>query len=62
MNKPPFPVALQRPHQDMVHHAITEIGRKDLPEFRLLEEKTDRTRGMVGPTFQLLVQLHEVLF
>ncbi len=61
MNEPLLPVTLQGSHQDMVDNPVTEIGRKNLPKFGVFQQKTDRTRGMVGPTFQLLVQLHEVL-
>src|SRR5574341_1244058 len=45
----------------MMDHAIAEVGREDLPKLGLFDDETDRTRGMVGPPFQFLVQLQQVL-
>lgn len=44
-----------------MRHAVPKIRREDLPELGLLEDETDRTRGMVGPVFQLLVQPYQML-
>ena len=43
--------------QHVMHHPAAKICREDLPELGLLDDETDRTRGMVGPPVQLLAQL-----
>jgi hypothetical protein len=60
MNKPPFPIPLQRILQDLADNTIAKIGGKDLPKFGLLEKKTDRTRGMVRPPVRLLAEPYQM--
>lgn len=61
MEKDRLPHPLQHLDQHVMDDAVAEIRREDFPKLRLFNHETDRTRGMVGPPFQLLAQLHEVV-
>jgi hypothetical protein len=61
MEKDRLPDSFEDIDQHVMHHAVSEIRREDFPEFRLLDDETDRTRRMVGPPFQLLAEPYEVV-
>ena len=61
VKKDRLPDSFEDIDQHMVHHAVSEIRREDLPKLGLFHHETDRTRGMVGPPFQLLTEPYEVV-
>ncbi|MCY1427655.1 hypothetical protein D9M71_435120 [compost metagenome] len=46
--------------QQVVHDAIAEVGRPDLPRLRVGDHEADGGAGLVGAIGQLGMQLHEV--
>ena len=61
VKKDGFPDPLQCRDSPMVYHPVSEIRREDFPKLRPLDDETDRTRGMVGAPFHLLMKPHQVL-
>jgi hypothetical protein len=61
MEKDGFPDPLQCLDSHMVHHAVSKIRRAVFQKLRLLDDETDRTRGLVGASLQLLMNPYQVL-
>lgn len=62
MDKYGLPDFLKIIHKDMVDYSVSEVGRKDLPEFWLYGKKADRTGGAVCAGLKLLLQHKQILF
>lgn len=57
----PFPDGLEMGDQEVMHHPISKIGRKDLPTFRLLHQKSTEATRLISPRFELFVQCQKVV-
>ena len=62
MNKDWLPNLLKLINQDVMYHAVPEVGCEDLPQLRFLSGEKNRARRVVGPILKLLLKFKNILF